>query len=96
MIRGWKLTLLIVLLCPWPLLGQEPFMHLDSDGYFQQTVDHVIDAQLLDVRHELHGNITTSYQNNSPDTLEFIWIHLWPNAYESGESVLAKQEPNGH
>jgi hypothetical protein len=71
MIRGWKLTLLIVLLCPWPLLGQEPFMHLDSDGYFQQTVDHVIDAQLLDVRHELHGNITTL------DTLVAKCLRKW-------------------
>ncbi|MDO7741320.1 MAG: hypothetical protein MUP94_06535, partial [Flavobacteriales bacterium] len=86
------MALLTVLFCPKLVLGQEPLEPLAQDGYFQQTVDHVIDVQLEDERHELHGEITTLYVNNSPDTLDFLWIHLWPNAYESGESALAKQE----
>jgi len=90
--RVWKMALLTVLFCPKLVLGQEPLERLVQDGYFQQTVDHVIDVQLEDERHELHGEITTLYVNNSPDTLDFLWIHLWPNAYESGESALAKQE----
>ena len=48
--------------------------------YFQQVVDHVIAVQLDDSEHELHGNITTTYTNRSPETLTFLWIHLWPNA----------------
>jgi hypothetical protein len=90
--RVWKMALLTVLFCPMLVSGQEPLERLVQDGYFQQTVDHVIDVQLEDERHELHGEITTLYVNNSPDTLDFLWIHLWPNAYESGESALAKQE----
>ena len=90
--RGVKMALLTVLCYPLLVLGQEPLDGVTPDGYFQQTVDHFIDVKLEDERHELHGDITTSYVNNSPDTLSFLWIHLWPNAYESGESALAKQE----
>ena len=60
--------------------------------YFQQVVDHVIAVQLDDSEHELHGNITTTYTNRSPETLTFLWIHLWPNAYSSGKTALAKQQ----
>ncbi len=31
------------------------------------------------------------YKNNSPDTLRFIWFHLWPNAYKNTETAFAKQ-----
>lgn len=86
------MALFTVLCYPLLVLGQEPLDGVTPDEYFQQTVDHFIDVKLEDERHELHGDITTSYVNNSPDTLSFLWIHLWPNAYESGESALAKQE----
>ncbi|MFO7832515.1 MAG: hypothetical protein R6V31_00275, partial [Halohasta sp.] len=29
--------------------------------------------------------------NHSPDTLHFIWFHLWPNAYSNNSTQLAKQ-----
>jgi hypothetical protein len=31
------------------------------------------------------------YINHSPDTLRFIWFHLWPNAYSNNNTQLAKQ-----
>ena len=42
--------------------------------------------------HELNAEITTTYTNNSPEALEEIWMHLWPNAYSSGKTALAKQQ----
>ena len=60
--------------------------------YFQQTVDHEIDVALDDAEHILRGDIATRYTNNSGDTLEFIWIHLWPNAYKNGQTALAQQK----
>ncbi len=33
-----------------------------------------------------------TYTNNSPDELDFIWFHLWPNAYKNNETAYAKQE----
>lgn len=63
-----------------------------QDDYFQQTVDHQIAVSLDDVQHVLRGDITTRYTNNSNDTLGFLWIHLWPNAYANGRTALAQQK----
>lgn len=60
--------------------------------YFQQQVDHVINVKLDDNSHKLVADITTTYTNNSPDALSEIWMHLWPNAYSSAETALAKQQ----
>lgn len=59
--------------------------------YFQQEVDYVIDARLDDRTHVLHATGSFTYQNNSPTTLDTLWIHLWPNAYKDRTSALCKQ-----
>ena len=63
-----------------------------APAYFQQDVDHRIEVTLDDVNHELHGRIATTYRNNSPDALDVLWIHLWPNAYKDGTTALAQQQ----
>lgn len=62
-----------------------------AQDYFQQHVAYTIDVALNDERHELSGDISMVYTNNSPDELNFIWMHLWPNAYSSPNTALAKQ-----
>ena len=59
---------------------------------WQQQVDSDIRVTLDDTRHELHGDIRITYRNNSPETLDFVWMHLWPNAYRNGKTALAKQQ----
>ena len=59
--------------------------------YFQQEVNYIINITLDDTRHILHGFEKIEYINNSPDTLEFLYFHLWPNAYSSNNTSLAKQ-----
>lgn len=58
---------------------------------FQQQVDHKIAVQLNDEAHTLSGNIATTYQNNSKDTLHHIYYHLYPNAYKNNSTAFAKQ-----
>ncbi|MCC7301194.1 MAG: hypothetical protein IT233_00995 [Bacteroidia bacterium] len=60
-------------------------------SYFQQEVNYTIQVKLDDVNHELDGNISIVYTNNSPDKLNFIWMHLWPNAYKNNQTALGKQ-----
>ena len=60
--------------------------------YFQQEVNYTIDVRLDDVQHMLHGFETFSYTNNSSDTLEVLYMHLWPNAYKNAKTALAKQK----
>ena len=58
---------------------------------WQQQVDSDIRVTLDDPAHRLHGDIQITYHNNSPETLDFVWMHLWPNAYRNGKTAMAKQ-----
>jgi len=64
---------------------------LSETDYFQQHVAYDISVELDDQEHTLDANEKIIYTNNSPDTLNFIWFHLWPNAYKNDSSALAKQ-----
>lgn len=59
--------------------------------YFQQDVSYQIEVKLDDKKHELTGFETLVYKNNSPQTLEVLYMHVWPNAYKNAETALAKQ-----
>jgi len=59
--------------------------------YFQQEVNYKINVSLDDKKHELTGDESLEYINNSPDELTFIWFHIWPNAYKNNRTALAKQ-----
>ncbi|NOZ08525.1 MAG: M1 family metallopeptidase [FCB group bacterium] len=59
--------------------------------YFQQDVAYDIQVTLDDENHTLSANERLEYTNNSPDTLNFIWFHLWPNAYKDNTTALARQ-----
>lgn len=56
--------------------------------YWQQQVNHTIDVSLNDKEHTLDAFETIEYINNSPDTLTFIWFHLWPNAYKNDKTAF--------
>ncbi len=60
--------------------------------YFQQDVSYDIQVKLDDENHTLSANERLEYTNNSPDTLNFIWFHLWPNAYKNNNTALARQQ----
>jgi len=46
---------------------------------------------LNDKEHTLDGFEKIEYVNNSPDTLKFIWFHLWPNAYKNDKTAFSDQ-----
>ena len=60
-------------------------------NYFQQNVNYTIDVTLNDVENTLEGFEIIHYTNNSPDTLQFIWFHLWPNAYKNDRTAFSEQ-----
>ena len=63
----------------------------NAQNYWQQQVDYKIDVSLNDKEHSLKGFLTLEYTNHSPDKLDFIWFHLWPNAYKNENTAFAKQ-----
>lgn len=63
----------------------------DEEKYFQQEVNYTIRVALDDANHELTADVSIEYINNSPDFIDVIYMHLWPNAYSSHKTALAKQ-----
>lgn len=65
---------------------------LCQSTYWQQQVNYDISVTLDDTDHTLDGNVKMEYFNNSPDTLHYIWIHLWPNAYKNDRTAYSDQD----
>ncbi len=59
--------------------------------YWQQQVNYNIDVSLNDNDHITGGHDKMEYYNNSPDTLYYIWFHLWPNAYKNDKTAFSDQ-----
>jgi hypothetical protein len=68
-----------------------PAYRVSSQEYFQQEVNYKINVSLNDRRHELNAFESVEYINNSPETLEFLYFHLWPNGYSDNKTDLARQ-----
>jgi len=62
-----------------------------TGAYWQQKVDYTIDVSLNDVDHTLDGYVRIQYQNNAPDSLYFIWFHVWPNAFKNDRTAFSDQ-----
>ena len=77
---------------PLSFLFSFTIFSLSAQNYWQQEVNYKIDVELNDTSNTLIGAEVFEYVNNSPDTLSFLYIHLWPNAYKNGETALAKQQ----
>ncbi|RYY49354.1 MAG: M1 family peptidase [Chitinophagaceae bacterium] len=65
--------------------------YAQQGNYWQQKVDVNINASLNDKDHSLDADLSINYKNNSPDTLRFIWFHLWPNAYKNDRTAFSDQ-----
>ena len=63
-----------------------------AEDRFQQKVVYEIDVRLDDQQQMLHGYEVIHYTNHSPDLLEVIYLHLWPNAYRNNRTTLAREQ----
>ena len=64
---------------------------IKAQTYWQQEASFKIEVSLNDQQHTLDGTLNLDYTNHSPDTLRFIWFHLWPNAYRDRQTAFSKQ-----
>jgi hypothetical protein len=62
-----------------------------SQTYWQQKTDYTIDVSLNEKERTLDGFEKLIYNNNSPDTLTYIWFHIWPNAYKNDRTAFSDQ-----
>lgn len=77
------LLVFLAILLPACLLAQEGW---------QQRADYRIQVRLDDVTNILTGTERIRYYNNSPDTLEQIFIHLWANAFKDRNTPFAEEQ----
>jgi len=54
------------------------------EGYWQQDVHYKINAALDDSTNIITGDEELTYYNNSPDTLYFVYFHMYQNAFQPG------------
>ena len=62
-------------------------------AYWQQDVHYTINASMDEKDHRIDANQSLEYWNNSPDTLYFVYFHLFQNAFIKG-SHLHQLESN--
>jgi hypothetical protein len=62
-------------------------------AYYQQQADYKIDIELDDKNSKITGSETITYYNNSPDTLDYLWIQLDQNqAAKNSQTPLAENQ----
>ncbi|MFQ6617696.1 MAG: M1 family aminopeptidase [Fidelibacterota bacterium] len=60
-----------------------------EENYWQQFVSYKISVTLNPDKHTLTGEEKILYRNNSPHTLDKIYMHLYPNAFKNSRTRLA-------
>lgn len=62
--------------------------------YWQQDVDYDIEVTLDDERQRIIGHERIRYENNSPDTLTYLWLQLDANIYSpSSDRAMTASAP---
>lgn len=84
-LRMFRVLPLIILLLGFNTLKSQ-------SSYFQQEVNFTIKVSLDDEKHILMGEERIEYINKSPQSLTYIYFHLWYNAFNTHTSAYAKQE----
>lgn len=54
--------------------------------YWQNRADYRISVKLEPAERKISGNETILYQNNSPDQLNYLVFHLFPDLYKKGQA----------
>lgn len=58
-----------------------------NSGYWQQHVDYVMDIDMNVKNYQYKGKQKLTYTNNSPDTLDKVYYHLYNNAFQPGSEM---------
>lgn len=63
--------------------------------YWQNKADYVINANLVEKDTLIKGNVNINYTNNSPDTLNYLWLQLDQNLFRSDSRGAATTPVGG-
>ncbi len=65
-------------------------------GYWQQDVQYTIKAKVDEKTDIVTATEELIYWNNSPDTLNFVYFHLYQNAFQPGSYCSALHDANDY
>jgi len=84
-------------------LGQAPNVYRSASGlpgpqYWENRPDYRIAARLDTAAHSISGTVEIRYANNSPDTLDALWLLLEQNRYlpDSRGNFSSGDAPSGY
>ncbi|HEX8178297.1 MAG TPA: M1 family metallopeptidase [Pyrinomonadaceae bacterium] len=60
-------------------------------AYWQQRADYNTKVELDDINHTITGTETVTYYNNSPDTLQYLWLQLDQNIWAKNSASYTTQ-----
>jgi hypothetical protein len=82
-----KQTQLLVQLLAFCYLALGPFLSFAQHGRWQQKVKYSMDIDFDVNKHQYTGKQTLVFTNNSPDTLNRVFYHLYFNAFQPGSMM---------
>ncbi len=63
-------------------------------AYWQQDVHYKINAAMREDEHMIDASEELTYWNNSPDTLKYVYFHLYQNAFIKGSYLHSLEKTN--
>ena len=66
------------------------------EGYWQQDVMYKIKALVDEKTDQIVASLNLKYFNNSPDTLTYVYFHLYQNAFQPGSYNAELHEANDY
>ena len=64
-----------------------PALSAQNKDYWQQEVDYTMEIDVDAENHQYAGKQTLVYTNNSPETLDRVYYHLYFNAFQPGSMM---------
>jgi hypothetical protein len=58
---------------------------------WKQSLHYELRAKFNPTDKSLDALMKLRYTNHSPDTISFIWFHVWPNAYRNDKTLYSEQ-----
>ncbi|HET7002646.1 MAG TPA: M1 family metallopeptidase, partial [Puia sp.] len=62
-----------------------------AQSEWNQSLRYDMHVKFHPVEHTIDAVMKLIYTNHSPDTLNFIWLHVWPNAYRNDKTLYSDQ-----